>query len=76
LGKSETAVYENGKPSKRFAVYEATANGEILRLVARYDDVNDVLKSTNRLDKHWRIRVDRDYLTVTQFRERVGPKSK
>jgi len=76
MGKSETPVYGNGKPSKRFAVYEATANGEILRLVARYDDVNDVLRSTNQLDKHWRIRVDRDYLTVTQFRERAESKSK
>ena len=74
MGKSETPVYGNGKPSKRFAVYEATANGEILRLVARYDDVNDVLRSTNQLDKHWRIRVDRDYLT--QFRERAESKSK
>ena len=48
--EQESPVYGNGKPSKRFAVYEATANGEILRLVARYDDVDDVLRSTNQLD--------------------------
>ena len=44
------------------------------KLIARSEFMEEVVRLTERKDKHFVVRVGRNYLTVPQFKEKVGLK--
>ena len=74
MNKPNNPVNTTGRASERYGVYEATARGVVTKLIARSEIIEEVVRLTERKDKHFLVRVGRDYLTVPQFKKKVGLK--
>jgi hypothetical protein len=74
MNRTNNPVNATGRVSERYGIYEATARGVVTKLIARSEIVEEVLRLTERKDKHFLVRVGRDYLTVPQFKDKVGVK--
>jgi hypothetical protein len=67
-------VNTTDRVSERYGIYETTARGVVTKLIARSEIMEEVVRLTERNDKHFLVHVGRDYLTVPQFKKKVGLK--
>jgi hypothetical protein len=74
MNKPNNPVSSTARASERYGVYEATARGVVTKLIARSESMEEVIRLTERNDRHFLVRVGRDYLTVPQFKTKVGLK--
>jgi hypothetical protein len=74
MNRTNDSVGAAGRISERYDIYEATARGVVTKLIARSEIMEEVIRLTERSDKHFLVRVGRDYLTVPEFKAKVGVK--
>jgi hypothetical protein len=58
-----------GKPAKRFRVYQTDINNEPYKCEGEYDTVHEVNSHRWRLDRRYKIAVNRKFMTRSEFRE-------
>lgn len=65
----ERPMVIEGEPGKRFRIYRAKPDGEMLDCIAEYDTIDEVLAHRWRPDWHYKIGAGGKYLDKIQFQE-------